>query len=621
MKKGGRHGGTLLALCFLPFLFFSASCSLKSDRKSFNSSLDGIDALINQRLYREAVQELSKIEKDAFSSWAQIGIFRRYRQCDENQRAQEFLSRSLKKNPENPELRAVYSNFLLRQGRTLEALECAKKLQGTKYGSVYSEAALKDVLSRLGSGDTRGVFRSEEYYPIYFDAYVGSRDNSWLRNCALLLLSKGAYEGAAEIRPSEVYDARDSYFWALVMYDARRFGDCVGYLETARKLAANKTNRSEKSHLEGAVAILEGDAYTSLKDEEGAEAVRRAYISSLEKTPGGWLLGSGEIAEKSNVIFTNSARWALDNQNYDEARNLLLFAVNEWPDYVPALSLYVDFAYRSSLEAERDFVQLQLSDSALPSLDMERYDSRVKIPLSDAVLRIEESLSRTRDPLLYIVSLDLRYKTSTDLNQKQKAADLWNILEKNALSPSVYPALMLDYALSYLLLNGEKDEAWRIFYRYVEAGFGVKNDGFFFENLIEKLHELDPVALEYGAYFSALNDRADDAILLYENLVYEHGFGTQERPVSPMASDTSCMNLAMIYSSTAQKDRALSLYGSTFGRCANLKVKSEIMRRMAEIYFIQGDLKNARRSAEYSLTLDRTNADSRLLMNRIRASR
>ena len=62
--------------CSLFFLVALTSCSMKSEKKSFNTRLDEIDALINQRLYKEAVQELLEIEKEAYGSWAQLGVFR-----------------------------------------------------------------------------------------------------------------------------------------------------------------------------------------------------------------------------------------------------------------------------------------------------------------------------------------------------------------------------------------------------------------------------------------------------------------------------------------------------------------------------------------------------------------
>ncbi len=605
--------------CSLFFLAALTSCSMKSEKKSFNSRLDEIDALINQRLYKEAVQELSEIEKEAYGSWAQLGVFRRYKLCDENQKAERLILRSLKKNSGNLELRAVYSNFLLRQDRIEEALQVGKKLQGTKYGSVYSAAVIRSINeNRLLQGE-KNAFLSMEYFPVYYDAYVGSADNAWLRNCALIYLSEGSYAKAAEIKPKDTSDSKDAYFWALTMFDSRNFGESIDFLEISRKLLSSVPNRKERRLLDENIALLLGDSYTSLKDEESAEKIRTGFIENLEKGRDGWIIPENAAFNRAAVLFTNSARWALDNLHEDEAQKLLLFAVEKWPDFVPALSLYADFAYRSNLEKPKDFVQLELSDAGLASLEMELYDNRAKIPLSDAAYRINQSLERTHDPLLQIIALDFKYKTASSLSEKQKQADLWNILEKTAVSPYVYPELMLDYALSFLLSDSEKDLAWNIYSGYVKAKYGIENDAFFFENLISNARSLDTISLEYGSFFAALQDRGDDAAALYGILVYAQDENQKEIKLSPFASDISCMNLAMILSSMGEKDKAVELYGKTFGRCVNLKRKSVIMRRISEIYFIQKDFKNARRSAEYALSLDKTNVEARMLLNRIKA--
>lgn len=621
LKKISKKNRKVFAEFFfvLNFLFFLFSCSVKSEKKSFNSSLDEIDSLINQKLYKEATDELHKIEKSAYSSWNQLGIFRRYKSCGENIRAEKFLEKSLKKNSENLELRAVYSKFLLSEGRVDDALREGKKLQGTKYGSIYSEAVLKNINRKAKSEEMKAVFDSDEYLPVYFDAYFGSKDNSWLRNCALIYLKKGFYENAAELKPEEIYDANDAYFWALVSFDSKRFGDSVNYLEIAKKLSGNKIDKKSKDKLLIDVISLECDSYTSLKDEESAEKIRNSLLQNYKDSDENWLIPESADSEKLCVLFTNSARWQIDNLHDDEAVKLLTFTVTTWPDFVPSLSLYADFAYNSNLEKEKTFVQKELSSSGVATLEMEVYDNRVKIPLSDAVYRINESLKRTNDPLLYIISLDLKYKTDKTLTQKEKDADLWNVLEKNAISPSVYPELMLDYALSYLLKNNESDDAWKLFYRYIGEKYKIKNDDFFFENLISRIHELELFELEFAAYFASSFNRGDDALVLYEVLVFEQD-DSERKIVSPLASDVSCINLAMIYSSMSEKDKALDLYGKAFGRTANLKTKSMIMGRMAEIYYTRMDLKNAKRAAEYSVTLDKTNVDSRMVLSRIKAA-
>ena len=81
----------------------------------------------------------------------------------------------------------------------------------------------------------------------------------------------------------------------------------------------------------------------------------------------------------------------MNQGNSDSCADLLFYAVNKWPDYVPALVLYADYAYNSNLERKEDTEILALRNAGISSLEMEKYDKRRKIPLSDAVYRIDIS--------------------------------------------------------------------------------------------------------------------------------------------------------------------------------------------------------------------------------------
>jgi len=111
-----------------------------------------------------------------------------------------------------------------------------------------------------------------EYFPVYYDAYVGSADNAWLRNCALIYLSEGSYAKAAEMKPKDTSDSKDAYFWALTMFDSRHFGESIDFLEISRKLLSSVPNRKERRLLDENIALLLGDSYTSLKDVQALRA-------------------------------------------------------------------------------------------------------------------------------------------------------------------------------------------------------------------------------------------------------------------------------------------------------------------------------------------------------------
>lgn len=603
----------LYAAVFLPFLF---SCSLNSSQKSFVGTLDAIDMLIAQHQYKEASQELEKAEKKAFGSWAQLGIFRRYVQTGENSRAEKVLVRAVKNNPDNKELLAVYTHFLLRAGKKEEALSVGKKLAGTKYGSVYSEAVLEDTLLK-SNGSLSDVYALPEYIPVYQDAYRSSKDNSWLRNCALIHLASGEYEDAARFRPQELSDRQDAYFWTAVLYDAGRFGDAVNYAETARTFKDALLYGGDSADKDD-ILLLEADAYTMLHDAQSAEKIRQESISSFRQKEDSWILPDGGADERFAVLFTNCAQWAWDNRNDSDCARYLSFAVNTWRDFVPALALYAQFAYESSLQPPEDSVRLEIREAGTTTLEMEQFDSKIRIPVSDASARISDSLSRTHNPLLYVVSLDLKYKTVSALSEKDKTADLWRVLEGNALSPGVYPAVLSDYAVSFLLRNKQTEDAWKFFRNSMCRKYALPSDDYFWGELYEKRAVLLKKELEYAGYFAAYAHRADDAVRLYETACFGTDSSIEKGAVSLFVSDSSCINLAMIYRSLGRSKDALDLYGKTAGRCADVRKKSLILYRIALIYYEDGDIKNARRSAEYAVSLDSKNADARLLLARMK---
>ncbi len=606
-----------LAVLFLPVFF---SCSNNAVEKSISSALDQIDIFINQEQFKDAERELDKIEKKSYSSWVEIGIFKRYIKLDLLEKAERTIVRAIKKNPKNYELNAVYAHFLLKNGRIAESLSVGKVLQGSRYGSIYSEAVFRNVIEKSKKSELAEIFLSSEYFPVYYDAYVGSKNSEWLRNCALLRLALGSYENAAEIHPGiqNILEANDGYFWSLVMYDASRFGDAVNYGNAALSLADLRTGKARNLVSVSEMSALLQDSYIWIGDSASAETIRRDFLDSIQDVNGNFVLSGQERLENDFLpsIFVNSAKWAKDSGDENRVVLLLGFCVENWPDYVPGLTAYADFAYNSNLPQETEFTQLQLRDEGLASLEMERYDSRPKIPLSDALVRIDESLARKKSPLLFVVRLDLKYKVDKTFTEIEKTADVWKILEENAVSPSVYPELLVEYALNFLLESKQADEAWKLFYKYISAKYEIPCDNDFWTNVVRKINVFSSVEIEYAFYFSALAGRAADSLRIGEYCVFENN---EKKYVNVAASDLSAMNLAMIYNSLGKNSDALELYKKVNGRSSAKNIKALAMYRMALIYLDSNDLKNAKICAEYSSTLNPKNAEAKLLVTKIKA--
>ncbi len=611
----------LLLFLFLPFFFNSCSKEIKKD--SFTSALDQVDVFINQQQYKDAEKLLDEIVVDAYSSWAKIGLFRRFCAIEKKSKAEKILSDGLKKNPENKEMLAVYSKFLIDDGRLEQALVFSEKLQDTKYGAIYSEAVIRDTIEKSNKNDLKTIFQEEKYFPVYYNAYIGTQNVDWLKNCALLRLEIGSYNSAADIAPTELFNSDDAYFWALVMYDASRYGNCVNYSDVAKEMYESNSLRTKKKVLLSEIVSVEADAYTLLSDAESAEDVRRTFLDSISNSLDSnekWILSESEKqSELFPIIFSNSAKWAYDNQDDFRAADLLTFCVNTWPDYVQGLVSYAQFAWNSSIKCEEDFAQRQLRDNGLATLEMEKYDNRAQIPVSDALYRIQKSLKRTNNPVLYVINIDLEQKLSANKNKIERIATVWKILEENMEKPSVYPDVILDYALNFFLQEKMYDEAWNVFSNHISKKYSISVEEDFWTSLVRGIKFCSQIEIEYAAYFASYFQLADTALRLYEYAVYEFGSDGQKNVISSLATNSSCINLSMILNSLGYKKESLDLYGKIAGRCTERKTKSLVMYRMALIQFGYNDLKSAKRSCEYSVALDNENADAKILLLKIKS--
>ena len=605
----------LTFLLFSLILFCFSGCRLKAEQNSLTSQFDVIDALVMQNQMQSALKELGKAEKRAYDSWTWIGIYKRYMMLGESNRAEKVLKKALKKNAGNVELQAVYSAFLLRAGRLGEAGKVAEKLRGTKYASLYSEYILRDSAAKAAESGKNGFtfYTQKEFYQIFLDAYKTSKNPLLLRNCAAFHLINGDYGLAASLYPGFFQDADDAYFWALVCYDAGQYYDSIDSIENSRRLMTGYNGTVSFKTSAVLQTALESDAYMAVSEMEAAENARRGIVMNLDELK----VRKSDEAYLSNIIL-NSARWA-ENQGMDQQNaDLLFYVVNRWPDNVPGLILYADFAYRSNLERQEDTEIAALRKAGIQTLEMERYDNRRKIPMSDALYRIDEALRRTNDPYLHIAKLDLRYKTDSSISEKDKNRDLWNMLENSLNEDGEYKGLLVQYALNFLLQTKQYDDAWNLFYGYVidQSSYDSKRD--FWEQFIEKARGYELSIMEFGAWFAAYNRMADEAVRLHEYCVYESAGLLDEGYISQSVSTASCLNLGSIYISLGKKLKALDLYGKTAGRESSNAKRSDIFYRIACIYAGEGDIKNALRSAEYASSLYPDNARASMLKDKLK---
>lgn len=565
---------------------------------------------------QSAIKELKKVEKRAYDSWSYIGIYKRFILIGEQNLAEKVIKKALKKNKQNQELLAVYTNFLLRQNRLEDAGKYAEKLRNGNYASLYSELVLRESQKQVTDQGAYAFYQNEDFYQIYLDAYKGSKNPIWLRNCAVYNLTQGLYNQASLLNPPAYADVDDAYFWGLCLYDAGKYNFAIEALEKAHKFYSDYDNKKQFKCNEIQIVALESDAYMAVSDFEQADLVRSCVVNNIDTV-------FADIKDDTllPVIMVNSAIYAKNQMSEDYFADLLFYIVNRWPDYVPALILYSDFAYTSNLEKKEDDEVAALRRAGIKSLEMEKYDSRRKIPLSDALYRIDQSLKRKADPYLSITKLDLKYKTDPKLSEKDKYRDLWVLLEDNYIEGEIYHTLLVQYALNFLLTTKEYDDAWNLFYKFTTSHgtYDVKRD--FWEQFIEQMKYYDLPIVEMAAWFASDLKKTNEAIRIYEYCVYESAGLLEDGLISPLVSSASCMNLANIYFSIGKKDRALDLYGKIAGREVNNAKRSEIFYRIACIYSALGDIKNALRSSEYASSLYPENERASVLKDKLRAKK
>ena len=630
---------TRLSLCAMLVLGISltcVSCASRSEGSAFLSNLNAIDAYIKQSQPRDALKLLKKTEKDAYSAYARIGIYRRYMTLGERALAEKVLQRGLKRLHDNQELSAVYAHLLLRDGRTDSAIAVARCLEGTSYGSVYSEAVLKKRFAETRSGATVITilpFLSDELAPIYYDAYTGTNDSRWLRDSALVSLAGGNYDAAASLQQHTPTDAQDALFWALVQYDAGNYDLCLATLAVPG------------GDYLAPMTALASDAYAALGDADSAEALRAKLIEA-------WL--HSEQDSLPCMVFLNSALWSWRHEDYKRAYDLLITAVTTYPDNVPALVTYGTLAYEQSLVPERTDLEQTLRRTALRTQRMAEYDSRPKLLVSDALYRMDEALARQKaagqvaDDRLLAARAMLEIQSKPDMVATARLAYVWQLLEANEIRRNMYPPLLVQLAVHELLRQDETADARALFENYIDARYNlseelngkeavtttVQKDIFggerrvpaavipasvlksaFGDRAASNAANMEVWEGETAAYFALLDKNVMAAQRLYEYVLYEAN--ASPASIGTVAAVSSAANLAVICSSTEDRVRALELYGQAAGRCSDSATKSVLLYRTAVLQNKMGDMRGALLSLEYSLALNPANANAKLLKRQL----
>ena len=559
------------------------SCSSHSKSVSLTAILEQVDIYISLNNSSEAYSLLKQAEKSASTYFERLGVYKRYIILGDKKKAVSVLSEALKEFPDNNQIRAVYVQFLLDEGKTKDAVKAAKKLDGTEYSSLYAESSLKMLLEEKDPD----AFKDSSLINVYIEAWKGSGDSVWLRNGALLYLRDGKFLEAAELYPENVSGKTDVLFWQKVLYDA---GDYVKSAAAGECEAVFDDYPSLEEHL-----MLLSDCYHVLNYEENESLCRRELIDRAEALN----VLPDEFNENLAKCYMNDALYCASKGDAagEFAGINYLLSVNSC--YVPALALYAQEAFDSKPYTEDRLMQ-ELRDSGLKTLKMEENDLKPRASVDIAIYRIENALSQSDSAALKVLHHSVLNKKNTSDGKEQRSSKVWEFLEQNELGKNLYPPEIVDYAVGMLIHENSADTAQLIFDRNIEAVYGKD---FIIADNIEKMRRNE---LVYAAWFACRDGNADTAEKIYDFLNSRYG-----------KQVTSLVNLSVIYAGTFREEKAVEALSEASSIASDSFTKSEILYRMGRLSDSLGDTKNAVRSLQYALQLNPGNNKARLLLKNV----
>lgn len=587
----------LAALC----LFFCSKCNTKASGLSFTASLDMIDRAISQGSTRDAVEELKKLEKRAYSSFERLSIYKRYMLLSEKESAERVLKNGLEKLPNNSELRSVYANFLIRQNKIAAAKKHAELLKETKYASLLSECEIFEQLekNKKENLDAKEEFSAFRFIPLYRAAFETSGNSKWIFNAASLLMKNGMYRQAAEFYPQKIESFSEAYFWAGVFFDAGLYSQSLEVCESSASLASAILNQKETvDSLKPQIEVLKSDCYYILGDEEKCHEIRKNFLASEDLT---------------NVppsVFVNESLLEQKNDNYAEAYKDLECCMNLYPSYFPSLQVYAKYALDINARTESSLAQ-QLRSSGLRTLEMERFDAAPKISEKDLLLYVDSKRVTYSDPVIDV--LEHRIQKIIDLrnDRNKNISGYYKILERYSDVTPKFPEECTDYIVHSLIEKHWEKEAESIFNDYIEERYNV--------DMMNEPGKFNLWELEVAAWYAAVEGKFEKAQFLLEHIV--NSYGGYSEVVNSFAKNESVMrslvNLAVIYASCDRYQDALEALNIASSRATDSKVKAEILFRIADLQYSLGDDKSAGRALKYCLSLNPEHKDARLLMKKI----
>ncbi len=617
----------VLALCIVPLASLNVSCSLHSEGASLPTLLDHADEAMNSGDTKEALTYLKKAQKQAHSTYERLGVYKRYRKLGEDAKCEQVLKAANKKIKNSPEIQTVYSDFLLSKGKVKDALKMSRNLNGTRYGSLYAEAFMRNALEsdksadelftgkkkklrkgeKSAQNDRSEIFYDRRFIPVYQEAARNASRGIWGINAACLSMMYGDVDRASAIFHTNITSLRESLFWGTVYYDTGR------YAQSLEVLTEGNSFKGGTSDLVLQKALLADDYYI-LGEETESEIARQEVLALLEQNQ---VNVSRQVNELLPSLYVNSAQYSKKMGDRAGQYHALAQVVNRYPEYVQGLAAYADYALGCTEAPVDDKMTASIRAAGLRTRLMEAQEAVPFVSVQEVFERIKTAERNNSDPALIVLEEKLYSRTHQTDEAAVKASRVWPLLEKNEIQPGVYPQEIVRYVLGVLIHNGEMDSARTLFNSYLQKQYGSpENPDVVPSNMGDRLLVWEA---EFAAWFYVQDLRISEAAGLYKSVVDR--WGTRNPVFNASGQNEAvvdcCLNLANVYAGSGQPRLALDCLNRASERAVDAGIKAEALYRMGKQNYYLRDYQTASRTLQYALKLNPSHNKARLMLQKV----
>lgn len=575
-------------LVFFLVIFLLVSCDSKQEGVPFDELLGQAETYISAGDTRSAVSVLKSARKAAQNPSQFLSVYKRYTKIDNLKEGEKTLKAGIRKHSDNLELKAVYSWFLYEEGNISQAKSQAKKLAGTKYGSILAQFQLEEAYKK-GSVD----FLSSDYATVYASAYLSTQNDIWLQNAAVVYAATGNFDQALEF--GRALELSHPLFWAYTAYDGGQYKEALKYLARLKSVSDIQTNVLAES------LLLASDIYTILGDAVQGDSVRQELLA----------LGTEELPAQ---LYLNGAKDARKNKDLVQEALALNRLLELYPDNEEGLGALMEMALRVQLVPEENDLAKALRETNLRSAGMIAYDLLPKTKPTEVLNLMNASRQRTNSA--NIAALAYTYKVlpevSPSMTKEEKESELWLLLEAYGGGTIPDSEKLVEAAVPALISLGHINEARRIFDNSLVSRFGTAD--------YKKIQDSFSVKeCECAAYFSVVGAGGEVDISLARDL-FESLLNDQSLRFPELASTSSyeveipvLVNLGEIYAGTKKFDGAWSVYTQATGLASTAEEKSEILYRLAWLQKETGFAEESKKSLESCLKYNPYHQDAKIM--------